>query len=144
MKLVWIVLFAALIALESMTVNLVSIWFAIGAAAGLLANVLGFGFLGQMTAFVFVSAIALVLTRPLVQKFTDVSATRTNADRVLGRVGKVTEEVDDENGAVYVDGKTWSARNFNGLTIPVDTRVYIERIEGVKLIVSPAREETRV
>ena len=144
MKLVWIILFAALIALESMTVNLVSIWFAIGAAAGLLANVLGFGFLGQMTAFVFVSAIALVLTRPLVQKFTDVSATRTNADRVLGRVGKVTEEVDDENGAVYVDGKTWSARNFNGLTIPVDTRVYIERIEGVKLIVSPAREETRV
>ena len=144
MKLVWIVLFAALIALESMTVNLVSVWFAIGAAAGLLANVLGFGFLGQMTAFVFVSAIALVLTRPLVQKFTDVSATRTNADRVLGRVGKVTEEVDDENGAVYVDGKTWSARNFNGLTIPVDTRVYIERIEGVKLIVSPAREETRV
>ena len=144
MKLVWIILFAALIALESMTVNLVSIWFAIGAAAGLLANVLGFGFLGQMTAFVFVSAIALVLTRPLVQKLTDVSATRTNADRVLGRVGKVTEEVDDENGAVYVDGKTWSARNFNGLTIPVDTRVYIERIEGVKLIVSPAREETRV
>ena len=144
MKLIWIVLFVALIALESMTVNLVSIWFAIGAAAGLLANVLGFGFLGQMTAFVFVSAIALVLTRPLVQKFTDVSATRTNADRVLGRVGKVTEEVDDENGAVYVDGKTWSARNFNGLTIPVDTRVYIERIEGVKLIVSPAREETRV
>lgn len=144
MKVFWIALFIALIVLESVTVNLVSVWFAVGAAAALVVNVLGFGALGQMTAFVLVSGAALALTRPLVRRYSVTSVTRTNADRVLGRVGRVTEPVDDESGAVYVDGKTWSARTFSGVTIPADTQVYIERIDGVKLIVSRARENAPV
>ena len=144
MKIVWIALFVMLIVIESATVNLVSVWFAIGAAAALVANVIGFGTLGQFAAFVFVSGISLALTRPLISKVNDISMTHTNADRVLGRVGKVTEPVDDEQGAVYVDGKTWTARSFSGVTIPVDTQVHIERIDGVKLIVSPAHEKARI
>ena len=41
-------------------------------------------------------------------------------------------------GAVYVDGKTWSARSENGEPIAAGTLVKVERIEGVKAIVAPA------
>ena len=61
----------------------------------------------------------------------------TNLDRVLGMVGKVTEAVDNEraSGAVYVDGKTWTARSADGSAIPAGTQVKVQKIEGVKLLV---------
>ena len=61
----------------------------------------------------------------------------TNADRLLGTGARVTEAIDNAaaTGAVYADGKTWSARSASGDAIPAGTLVEIERMEGVKLIV---------
>ena len=70
----------------------------------------------------------------------------TNADRVLGATGKVTETIDNENssGAVYVDGKTWTARSADGAVIPAGEPVEITSMEGVKLIVNPCVEKEGV
>ena len=78
------------------------------------------------------------MTRPLVRRYTQGKSVPTNADRVLGQKAKVTETIDNENstGAVYVDGKTWSARSADGSVIPVGTQVRIEKMEGVKLFVT--------
>ena len=56
---------------------------------------------------------------------------------MLGEQGKVTETIDNGNsrGAVYVDGKTWTARSADDTVIPAGTQVRIERMEGVKLLV---------
>lgn len=61
----------------------------------------------------------------------------TNADAVLGREARVTEAIDNTvpSGAVYVDGKTWSARSESGETLPEGTLVRAVRMEGVKLFV---------
>ncbi|WP_418241886.1 NfeD family protein, partial [Dysosmobacter sp.] len=40
-------------------------------------------------------------------------------------------------GAVYVEGKTWTARSSDGTVLPIGTRVIAERMEGVKLYVKP-------
>ena len=90
-----------------------------------------------MLVFAVVSAAALVLTRPLVRRFMTRPHVPTNLDRVLGMVGKVTEAVDNEraSGAVYVDGKTWTARSADGSAIPAGTQVKVQKIEGVKLLV---------
>lgn len=102
----------------------------------------------QAGVFIVVSALALALTRPLVRRWTQTRTVATNADRVLGQMAKVTEAVDNDNsmGAVYVDGKTWSARSSDGSVIPAGTRVQVERMEGVKLFVSTCekKEETTV
>ena len=42
---------------------------------------------------------------------------------------------DDSTGAVYVDGKTWTARSTDGEVIPVGEQVRIAGMEGVKLLV---------
>ena len=128
---------------EVFTDSMVSIWFVAGSLAALFACMSGWSLGGltpeatQALVFAVVSALALALTRPLVRRFMDRPHIPTNSDRVLGMVAKVTEAVDNgrASGAVYVDGKTWTARSADGSVIPTGTQVKVQKIEGVKLLV---------
>ena len=142
MTIVWtaaIILFAVV---EAMTAGLVSIWFVAGSLAALVAAFVGAALSVQIVLFLVVSAAALAMTRPLVSKITAAPAVATNADRVLGEVAKVTERIDNENstGAVYVDGKTWTARSADDAVIPAGCRVRVESMQGVKLLVKPVEK----
>ena len=128
---------------EVVTEGMISIWFVAGSLAALVTCMSGWA-LGGLTAeatqvlvFAVVSALALALTRPLVRRFMTRPHIPTNADRLLGMTAKVTEAVDNEraSGAVYVDGKTWTARSADGGPIPAGTQVKVQKIEGVKLLV---------
>ena len=137
MTIVWtaaIVLFAVV---EAMTAGLVSIWFVAGSLAALISAFVGASLPIQIVLFLVVSAAALAMTRPLLRRITTAPAIATNADRVLGEVARVTEEIDNGNstGAVYVDGKTWTARSVDDTVIPVGSRVSVEAMQGVKLLV---------
>lgn len=138
-----VVLFGAV---EAATAGLVSIWFAAGAVAGLIAAWLGAGVAAQVVLFAAVSAAALAVTRPLVRRYAAGKAVPTNLDRVLGDTGRVTETIDNARsaGAVYVDGKTWTARSDDGAVIPQGTTVKILRMEGVKLFVRKIEEKVEV
>ena len=133
-------------AVEAATAGLISIWFVAGSAAALIGALLGAGLGVQVALFVAVSALALAVTRPLVRRYASGRAVPTNLDRVLGQTGKVTETVDNENstGAVYVDGKTWTARSADGAVIPAGSRVEVLRMEGVKLFVKKQEERVEV
>ena len=128
---------------EVVTESMVSIWFVAGSLAALFICMSGWSLGGltpeatQVLVFAVVSALALAATRPLVRRFMTRPHIPTNADRVLGMVAKVTEAVDNEraSGAVYVDGKTWTARSMDGSVIPAGTQVTVQKIEGVKLLV---------
>jgi membrane protein implicated in regulation of membrane protease activity/transcriptional regulator with XRE-family HTH domain len=146
MTIVWtaaIILFGIV---EAVTAGLVCIWFVAGALVALVAAFVDAPLAVQVVLFLVVSAAALALTRPVLKKITNATATPTNADRVLGEFAKVTETIDNENstGAVYVDGKTWSARSADGSVIPVGERVCIASMEGVKLFVKPVEKKTEV
>ncbi|MCI8849012.1 MAG: NfeD family protein [Oscillibacter sp.] len=123
---------------ELITEGMVSIWFVAGALAALAASMIDLPVSVQVLAFVIVSAIALAASRPLVRRFLNRPGIPTNADRIVGMTAQVVEPVDNEkaSGAVYVDGKTWTARSTDGHSIPAGTQVQIQRIEGVKLIVN--------
>lgn len=123
---------------ELITEGMVSIWFVAGALAALAASMTDLPVSVQVLAFVIVSAIALAASRPLVRRFLNRPGIPTNADRIVGMTAQVVEPVDNEkaSGAVYVDGKTWTARSTDGHSIPAGTQVQVQRIEGVKLIVN--------
>ena len=105
--------------------------------AGLIAAICEAPIWLQVVLFFAVSIAALIATRPLVRKMMDKNIVPTNADAVLGREARVTEAIDNTvpSGAVYVDGKTWSARSESGETLPEGTLVCAVRMEGVKLFV---------
>lgn len=136
---IWVWLGAVIIfgVAEAATAGLVSIWFVAGAVAALIAAVAGASATVQVVLFAAVSAVTLAATRPLVRKLAKGPVARTNADRVLGTKARVTEKIDNENstGAVYVDGKTWTARSTDGSVIPEGTEVSVKRMEGVTLFV---------
>ena len=142
MTALWIAAIVVFGVVEAVTAGLVSIWFVPGAVAGLIAAMAGAGLLIQLVLFLAVSAAALAATRPLVKKLSAGRAVPTNADRVLGRTARVTETIDNDSasGAVYVDGKTWTARSADGSVLPAGSRVEIRRMEGVKLIVEAAQK----
>lgn len=140
---VWIAAIVLFGAVEAATAGLVSIWFVAGAAAALIAALIGLSVPLQIAVFLAVSVAALAFTRPLARKMLDKTIVPTNADRVFAGSAKVVETVDNENstGAVYVDGKTWSARSERGEIIEKGTMVKVVRMEGVKLFVEKEKEE---
>ncbi|MBE6989967.1 MAG: helix-turn-helix domain-containing protein [Ruminococcaceae bacterium] len=134
---VWIVAIVIFGVAEAMTAGLVSVWFVIGSVAALITAACGGAVWLQVVVFFVVSIAALLVTRPLVRRLSRRDNVATNADRVLGGTARVTEVIDNSipTGAVYVDGKTWSARSEDGSVIPVGSRVRITRMEGVRLFV---------
>ena len=68
---VWIGLIVVTAAVEAATVQLVTVWFAVGGVAGLIAYAAGLEIWLQILIFAIVSAVALAVTRPLVKKFTN-------------------------------------------------------------------------
>lgn len=124
--------------IEVITPQLTTVWFALGAAAALIACALDASQILQIIIFVIVTAIALAATRPLAKKLTKKTAFNpTNADRCIGKSAKVVEEIDNlkEEGAVKINGVVWSARSQNGEIIAKNELVTIKEINGVKLIV---------
>ena len=137
MTIIWIAAIIIFGVAEAATAGLTSIWFVLGSVAGLIAAVCSAPIWLQVALFFAVSIAALAFTRPLVVKLMKKDIKPTNADRVLGAVGRVTERIDNAlpSGAVYIDGKTWTARSADGEVIEPDAAVRILRMEGVKLIV---------
>ena len=142
---IWFGLMVAFCALEAATVTLVSIWFAGGALAATIAALLGASWPLELVLFVGVSALLLACLRPLVRKYVTPKVTATNAQALVGQVVLVTESIDNlaAQGAVKVNGVVWTARSASGANIPAGTKVQIDRIEGVKLFVTPAEVAAR-
>lgn len=134
---IWMAVMVLFGVLEAATVGLTSIWFVAGALGGLIVALCGGQIWLQLVVFFVVSIGCLVAARPLVMKYINAKTEPTNADRVLGSMARVTEAIDNTvpTGAVYVDGKTWSARSENGEAIAAGTLVRVRRMEGVRLFV---------
>lgn len=140
LTLTWLIIFIFLIFVEIATVNLVSIWFAIGAIASCILSIYVDNQIIQLGCFVITSTICLILTKSIISKIKNHKITPTNLDRVIGDIGIVTEDIDEfNNGEVKVDGKTWTATSKE--TLKVGTKVKIVSINGVKLNVKSIKED---
>ena len=141
MEYVWIAALVIFIILEAVTVSLVSIWFAIGSLAALIAAFAGGQVWLQIVLFTVVSGLILVFLRPIAKRYLNVKWRPTNADRVIGQMCTVTERIDNiaGTGEVFVDGKAWSARSADGEPVDEGVKVIPVSIEGVKLIVEKSK-----
>ena len=138
--LVWFILMIVFLVAEVATVGLVSVWFAVGALAATVIALLGGELWLQAVVFAAVSGVLLALLRPFARKFFQPKLTKTNVDAVVGARGVVLEEINNltPSGRVKLDAMEWSARSTGGDPIPAGTVVCVDRVEGVKLLVTPA------
>ena len=143
---VWLALMVVFLLIEASTVTLVSTWFAVGALAALIAGLLNAPVWLQVMVFVLVSAAALSALRPLVRKYVTPKITKTNVDAVVGSTGLVTVAIDNVSavGQVKLGAMYWTARSTAGNRIPEGTLVQVDRIEGVKVFVTPVEVPANV
>lgn len=135
---IWLALLIVLIVIEVATVQLLTIWFAAGALAALLTSLITENIVIQGVVFLLTSLLSLVFTRPLVKKLTKNEIQPTNADRYIGKEAIVTEEINNlyGTGSISISGISWTARSFeDSVIIPVETKVTVDEISGVKAIV---------
>ena len=137
-EILWLALIAVFLVLEAGTVALVSIWFALGAAAALVACMLGAAMWLQIAIFLAVSGLLLALLWKKVRAKS--AAAKTNVDSVIGAEGYVTEPIDNLSytGRVKLGGITWAARSTSGEPLAEGSLVRVDRVEGVKVFVSTA------
>ncbi|MCI6956487.1 MAG: NfeD family protein [Candidatus Faecousia sp.] len=140
--LLWLGLLVLFLVAEGASVALVSVWFAAGSLVALIAALLGGPLWLQILLFVAVSLGLLAMLRPFVRKYLRPRISRTNVDAVVGTQGFVTEAIDNvaASGQVKLGAMPWTARSTSGEPIPTGTRIRVDRVEGVKVYVSPAQE----
>ena len=129
----WLVAFVILVGIEIATMALTTIWFAGGAFVAFLLSLFGVPLEVQLAVFVVVSFILLFLTRPFASKYVNSNTVKTNADSLVGKEARVTEEINNDlgTGTAVVGGEP----------IDVGEEVLIKEIQGVKLIVTTSKED---
>lgn len=137
----WLALAIALMVIELSTVQLVSLWFSIGAIVTSLVKLIfpNLGFPWQALIFALVSVALLIATRPFVKKFLTrhSEGQKTNLELLLGKEAIVVEEINNirGEGTIKINGLVWSARSDDNSIIPADTIVIFKEINGNKAVV---------
>ena len=134
---IWAIVMVLMLLLEAATQSIVSIWFAAGALVALLAAALGATVPVQVSLFFFVSGLLLAFLLPYLRRKMETKKIPTNADRIIGAEGIVTETIDaiEGTGQIRVMGTTWSAVSASGEKLPEGTSVLVKDIKGVRAVV---------
>ena len=131
------------IIVEAITVDLVSIWFGLGAIAALIGEFFGLDQTLQIVLFTIISIVCIFVTRPLAKKYLRGNTIKTNLDRVIGKHCLVTETITADNkGEVKVMGTLWLATSLNNMTIQAGEYAEIVSIEGAHVIVKKINRES--
>ncbi|HEY8435542.1 MAG TPA: NfeD family protein [Haloplasmataceae bacterium] len=140
---IWLILIVIFIIVEAETLQLVSIWFALGAVSAMLTSFFLPGhLLLQVGIFIVVSVVILVTVRDFAKKKLKVGSAKTNVNALIGRHVKVTKRIEPyQYGEVRVGGTTWTAVGLQEEIIDVGEIVEIVEISGVKLVVQRVNKQ---
>lgn len=134
--LMWTVVLLISVIIEAITIDLVSIWFGVGAVAALICEALGLSQVLQVVIFAIVSVTCIIISRPLAKKYLRGNTIKTNLDRVIGKHCLVTETITaDTKGEVKVMGTLWSAVSLDNIKIEAGQYAEVVSIEGAHVIV---------
>ena len=142
----WLALAVIFLIVEAATVGVVSAWFAVGALCAMGGAMMDWNLGIQILIFVVVSVALLLCLRPLTKKYFTPKLTKTNVDAVIDTVGMVIEPVDNLQGTgrIKLGGMEWAARSTDGVQIPKGSMAKVDKIEGVKVFVTPVKVNQEV
>ncbi len=147
MLIFWLIAFVAFVVIEFCTVQLISIWFALGSLLTfILTYLFGLTFFQQLVVFIISSGVFTLLTFPLRKKL-NAKKIDTNYELNIGRYATVIEEINFATGSgrVSLEGVDWMAVPYDkDLVIPEGSVVVVKEVSGSKLIVSPKGPEDSV
>ena len=130
---VWTIIIAAALLVEFFTMQMVSIWFAVGGVFELVLSLIGgIGLEVQIIVSAVVALISIVFLRKFALKFLHKSADKNDAGTLVGKTAEVVEEISPEKaGAVKLNGVLWTATSEE--TLGIGAKVKIIDVLGNKL-----------
>ena len=134
----WAIMIVVFVIAEVATVQLVSIWFALGAFITMICSYFfDINTFGQLVIFIISSSFFLALTFPFMKKHRKAKHVSTNAELDIGKNAVVIEEINKDNGTgrVTLNGVDWSAVSSDSSVIPKGSIVTVTQVQGAKLVV---------
>ncbi len=139
----WLGAVVVFLVLEASTMTLVSLWFAVGSAVALIAELSGADFTVQFVLFLLVSVLFLLLLRRFALKSLCGKRHKTNLDRIIGESVIILEDVDNTkgSGSVKIGDVVWRAKSADGSIIERGESATVLEIDGVKLVLEKDRKD---
>lgn len=134
---IWVLIALAFGAAELATVSFFSSLFGLGALVAAASALFITNWTGQSVVFIITSVTFVIMLRPIILRSYSQKQQETNVNRLIGLPGSVIVAIDNTQGVgqVKVEGEVWTARSLTGEPIPIDCRVEVVRIEGVRVVV---------
>lgn len=128
----WVAVTILCIVIETFTLSLTTIWFAISAFVMVFLAFTPLPFAAQLSIFVVLSLVLLIFTRPLLKKKLNQKKIATNYERTIGQIAVVTRKITAlEKGTVKLNGMEWTATVKDDIVLEEGTKCIIEEITGV-------------
>lgn len=134
---IWLILIVVFIVAEAATTALISVWFAVGAAAAMIVSIFTDSLPVQIAVFAVVSAVVLAIMVPtLARRRAGKKPPVTNgAQLAVGKRGVVLQAIlPGEIGRVRVDGLDWQAKS--DAALPQGARCQVVAADGAVLTVA--------
>lgn len=138
----WLIAIILAVIIEAATVDLVSIWFGLGAILALILDLFGVSVPVQITVFVLVTVFSLFVTRPIAKRYLKTNTVATNYDRYIGKHALVLSTISpDQKGEVKVMASTWAASSIDNTIIEEGEYCEVIGVEGAHLVVKKLSNE---
>lgn len=138
MSLIWGIIIILLVFLELMTVDVVAVWYALGAIIALFISFTSDNFANQFIVFVIAGSLFMMILRNISIDFLKAKSILTSADKIIGEKGIVTISISKKQyGEVKVNKKKWTA--YADEPIVKNTKVRVLSVDGVRLKVEPKK-----
>ncbi len=133
----WALAAIILIVGEILTSGFALICFAVGAIFGAVGAAVALSIEWQIGLFAIGTVVAFLAIRPLLLKLSQKDEIATNADALIGRIAKVSEEINpaEGTGRVAIDGDDWKAESENDQIIEKGAKVVVTHRESIILTV---------
>ena len=139
---IWLLLCVLCLVAEMFTITFLLFFPGIGAFLAFLTSFITDSVGVQIFVFVVSSTLMIIFIRPLIAKLFKTRDVSMNSNSLIGKSGIVLKDIEGTNkvGQVKVAGEIWSAICDDKTTITKDSKIIVEAIEGVKLVVKDYTE----
>jgi len=139
---IWLLLCALCLVAEIFTITFLLFFPGIGAFLAFLTSFITDSVAIQIAVFVISSSLMIIFIRPLIAKLFRSKEVLMNSNSLIGKSGIVLKDIEgvDKIGQVKVAGEIWSAICDEKTIISKDSKIIVEAIDGVKLVVKDYTE----
>lgn len=139
----WLVLIAAFLVIEMLSLDFTFLMLSFGAAVGLITDLVGIPVWAQVIIAAVAAAVFILFIRPPLLKrlHRGEDPTKSNVDALIDLRGLALQEITQISGQVKLsNGDTWTARAASPVAIPAGATVAITAINGATAIVRPVND----